>query len=321
LIHIVLTRRYAYTVSTYLASSIGAHAGPVQALPYQDLFRRSELARGTYVLTDFDRLSESLRGQVEEIAGVLDSHGVRRLNRPAGWLSRRELLERLHAEGINPFRAFRLDDLPGDVRYPVFLRLENDHRGVRSGLLNDRAEIDAAATRFRNRHRRRKHPLVVEFSDTMDESGRYRKYGAFCIGGDIIPRHVFFGHAWMLKHPVLHGERELEEEWAYVQANPHADQIREVFALAGVEYGRMDYAVVGDRIRVWEINTNPMIATPDDLTNGARAETAMLFAQRLKAAWASIDTQEGGSAVPLPPMRKPLLNRLRVVRDAFRRWT
>lgn len=139
MIHIVLTRRYAYTVSTYLASTIGAHAGPVQALLYQDLFRRSELARGTYVFTDFDRLSESLRGQVEKIAGVLDSHGVRRLNRPAGWLSRRELLERLHAEGINPFRAFRLDDVPGDVRYPVFLRLENDHRGVRSGLLNDRA--------------------------------------------------------------------------------------------------------------------------------------------------------------------------------------
>jgi hypothetical protein len=46
-----------------------------------------------------------------------------------------------------------------------------------------------------------------------------------------------------------------------------------------------------------------------------------LFAQRLEAAWASIDTQEGGSAVPLPPMRQPLRARLRVVRDAFRRRT
>jgi len=321
LIHIVLTRRYAYTVSAYLASSTAAQAGPVQALAYEDLFRRSELPRGSYVLTDFDRLSETRRRRVDEIAAVLDAHGVRRLNRPADWLSRRELLDRLHAKGINPFRAFRLDDLPGDLRYPVFLRLENDHRGVRSGLLNDRTEVEAASIRFRKRHRRRKQPLVVEFSDTADETGRYRKYGAFCIGGQIIPRHVFFGPEWMLKVPVLHGEAELEEEWAYVQANPHADRIREVFALAGLEYGRIDYAVVGDRIRVWEINTNPMIATPDDLADGARSETVRLFAERLEAAWAAIDTPECGSAVPLPRIRQPLSERLRGVRDLVRRQT
>jgi len=321
LIHIVLTGHHAYTIAAYLASSTGARAAPVQALPYEDLFRRSELARGTYVLTDFDRLSEIRRRQVDEMAEVLDDHGVRRLNRPADWLSRRELLERLHSEGINPFRAFRPADLPGDLRYPVFLRVENDHKGARGDLLNDRSEIGAAANRLRKRGEHPRDMLVVEFSETMDEKGRYRKYAAFCVGRHIIPRHVFFGPAWMLKHPVLLGEAELEEEWAYVQANPHADQIREVFALAGVEYGRMDYAVVGDRIRVWEINTNPMIATPDDSTDGARAQTAQLFAQRLEAAWASIDTPEGGSAVPLPAMRMPLRDRLRAVHEAFRRRT
>lgn len=291
----------------------------MRALPYEDLFRRSELPRGTYVLTDFERLSKSHRRQLEKIAGVLDAHAVRRLNRPADWLSRRELLARLHAEGINPFRAFGLAELPADLRYPVFLRMENDHKGAQGGLLNDRTELDAAVNRLRKRGKHPRDMLVVEFSETIDEKGRYRKYAAFCVGRHIIPRHVFFGPAWMLKTPVFVGEAELEEEWAYVQANPHAAQIREVFALAGVEYGRMDYAVVGDRIQVWEINTNPMIATPDDPTHGLRAQTSQLFAQRLEAAWASIDSSEGGSAVPLPALRMPLRDRLRAVCSAARR--
>jgi hypothetical protein len=319
LIRIVLTRDHAYTVATYLASSTAAKAGPVQALPYEDLLRRSELPRATYILTDFDRLSESRRRQVNEIGGVLDAHGVRRLNRPADWLSRRELLARLHAEGINPFRAFRLAELPRDLRYPVFLRLENDHKGARGGLLENRAELDAAVGRLRKRGGHPRDMLVVEFSETTDEQGRYRKYAAFRVGQHIIPRHVFFGPGWMLKTMVLAGEAELEEEWAYAQANPHADEIREIFELAGVEYGRMDYAVVGDRIRVWEIN--PMIAAPNDPPHGVRAQTAQLFAQRLGAAWASIDTPEGGSPVALPALRTPLRDRLRVVRDAFRRRT
>jgi hypothetical protein len=309
-IHIVLTQRYAYTISEYLASSAAVRAGAVQALAYEDLFRRSELPWGTYVLTDFDRLSAPRLRQVEALAGALAQAGARVLNRPARWLSRLELLRRLYAEGVNPFRAFRLGEVPDDVRYPVFLRLENDHRGVRSGLLHSREEVDAAARGLRKRHRR-KGPLLVEFSDTKDGEGRYRKFGAFRIGDRIIPRHVFFGREWMLKVPMLHGAEELEEEWAVVQANPHEDQLRAVFDLAGVEYGRIDYTVVDDRIRVWEINTNPMIATPEDLAEGVRARTAALFAERLAAAWKAIETPEAERAIRLPRMRTPLGERLR----------
>jgi hypothetical protein len=31
----------------------------------------------------------------------------------------------------------------------------------------------------------------------------------------------------------------------------------QIFQLARVQYGRIDYSTIGDRIQVWEINTNP----------------------------------------------------------------
>jgi hypothetical protein len=51
----------------------------------------------------------------------------------------------------------------------------------------------------------------------------------------------------------------LEMERRYLETNPHEQDLRKIFRLARIDYGRIDYAMLGDRLQVWEINTNPHI--------------------------------------------------------------
>ena len=41
--------------------------------------------------------------------------------------------------------------------------------------------------------------------------------------------------------------------------------------MAGIEYGRVDYAIVEDRVQVFEINTNPVVWPAELLLSIARA--------------------------------------------------
>jgi len=51
----------------------------------------------------------------------------------------------------------------------------------------------------------------------------------------------------------------LDEEMHYLQSNPHQAELRRIFDLANIRFGRIDYAVADRCIQVWEINTNPRL--------------------------------------------------------------
>jgi hypothetical protein len=110
----------------------------------------------------------------------------------------------------------------------------------------------------------------VEFCDTRRSDRIYRKYAAFLVGEVLIPRHVFFGMDWNVQHDEeLQAEpRHAEEERRYLEDNPHADQLREIFAIANIRYGRVDYGLLDGRIQTWEINTNPTVFFPPELGAG-----------------------------------------------------
>jgi hypothetical protein len=311
LIHVLLTGRHDYTIAKYLASGGQALSDRLRASAWRDVLRRRALPGGTYILSDFDRLrSRSLR-RVERIADVLQaSDAVRLLNHPARVLGRVALLQRLHADGTNPYAVHRPDALPADVRFPVFLRMASDHQGPRSPLLHDRAQVQQAARRLARRGKRRHDMIVVEFQETVDRRGQYRKYGAFRVGDRIVPRHLFFGRQWDRKTPANCEDVQFDEEEAYVRDNPHEGALRAIFDLAGIEYGRIDYALVEDRPCVWEINTNPMISIPEDMTTGRPGVIHALFHERFREALAAIDTQ-GSGEIDLRGTRPGLLQRLR----------
>jgi hypothetical protein len=124
--------------------------------------------------------------------------------------------------------------------------------------------------------------LVVEFCNTADAAGVFRKYSAFVVGEQILPRHLIFGRHWNLKKPDLNSEDLSREQLEYLETNPHESFLRDIFRLAHVDYGRIDYSLAGDVPQVWEINTHP---------------TVLRLAERLTAAFEAIDsgTEEHGT--------------------------
>ena len=53
----------------------------------------------------------------------------------------------------------------------------------------------------------------------------------------------------VVKSPKRVGEARIAEELRYLRENPHEAELREIFSLARVEYGRIDYGVVDGRIQ------------------------------------------------------------------------
>jgi hypothetical protein len=169
------------------------------------------------------------------------------------------------------------------------LRVANDHGGSVSPLLRDATALAAALADLARARVSVDDKIVVEFCDTADEAGIYRKYAAFRVGDRIVPRHVFFSRSWQVQGWDLVDDARLGEELAYVERNPHAREVRAVFELAGIDYGRVDYGLTRDgRLQVWEINTNPTIVWP---AVGARAREAVhaAFAVALAPAWRDVD--------------------------------
>jgi hypothetical protein len=92
----------------------------------------------------------------------------------------------------------------------------------------------------------------------------------------------------------------LEKERRYMETNPHERELREIFRLARIDYGKIDYAILGNRLQVWEINTNPNIFPETARHVFARMGQADVerkavtsrFAEDIAVAFAEIDVQD-----------------------------
>jgi hypothetical protein len=244
-----------------------------------------------YIFSDVERLRPPWREFASDVWTALAAApgGVTLLNHPMRSLRRLDLLERLRDLGVNDFRAWPVSVDRQPQRFPVFLRRPNDHDGARSALLGDQAAFDEALAQLERAGERREDLIIVEFCDTAGEDGLYRKYSAFVVQDQVIPRHVFFGRDWMLKAPQLLQSHLLEEERRYIEANPHAPQIASIFDTASIQYGRIDYAVTRDgRLQVWEINTNPFISSSQDGGGALRGWVSDEFSRRFNGALAEL---------------------------------
>src|SRR5262249_51178269 len=138
-----------------------------------------------------------------------------------------------------------------------------DNLGVTSGLLASQSDLEAELARLVAEGRTREGRMIVEFSGARDESGLFRRYGAYCVGGAIVPRDLAFSRRWTTKLTDVEVDaRLLAAEHAYVRDNPHRDALRRIFEIARIDYGRVDYNLVDGRIQVYEINTKPAMYSP-----------------------------------------------------------
>jgi hypothetical protein len=245
----------------------------LRLLSYEEAFRLDALPVGSYVFTDLDRLNPE---QTERAAILWDAlrssgHGLELLNHPVRSMRRYELLRQLRERGINDFDVCRLTDRR-PLRFPVFIRSENEHLGSVTPLLRSPGELEAAIEKLAADGMSREDKIIVEYRDVADARGLHHRYGAYIIGTRIFAGNLFFSRDWMVKRlqpEFAHGEF-LAAEDQYVRTNPHEGMLRPIFTLARIEYGRMDYAMVDGRVQVFEINTNPIAPIVEELLPALR---------------------------------------------------
>jgi len=296
MIYYLATKRHRYTIKQYLASW-GIELMPcIRLLAYEDLHKLRKLPLGTYIFSDIERLTPELAEMAFEAWETLSSvgKGIRLLNHPTCSMRRYELLRTLYERGLNQFNVYRLMELRKPERFPVFLRGENDHDGNQTPLLKSLNELDNTIALFEQQGKILNDKIITEFCDTSDETGIFRKFSAFIIGDQIIPRGILFGQQWMLKSNQnnVTNEQTLWEEQEYIENNPHESLLREIFQLAKIQYGRIDYSILNGVPQVWEINTNPSgltICSTERVERVSGLPISEFFSKQFELAFKAID--------------------------------
>jgi hypothetical protein len=279
MIHFLSTRAHEYTWRRSIehAYTLGDPVikrellGRVTLLSYEELFTRRELAPGTYVFSDLERLTPRETEQAALYWQTLAEAGpsVRLVNHPILSMRRFELLRHLHAAGINRFDAQRLIEPLRLQRFPVFIRSESGHfEEDLSPLLCNPEEIDGVAAQWAESGRNREDKIIVEFVDVSDGAGTFHKYNAHIAGQEIIALGRSEAGSWVVKE--LAHIPEKQEALARHRAE-HGPALLDVMQRARMDFGRIDYALLEGRIQVFEINSNPTIGPAPILLDIVRA--------------------------------------------------
>ena len=259
---------------------------------YDDLFSFEYLPRAAYVFTDLDRLSAERLEQASRSFRMLRKNGLPAYNDPARFLSRYGVLRRLHHEGINEFNAYRVDSIEQPRRWPVFIRADGDHKRPLSDLLHSQEALDQAIEKALGDGAPLSTLLIIEYAAEEVRPGLYRKLSVFRIGERMVGFTCVHDNQWLVKYgkPGIAPIELYEDEYRMVRDNPYGEEMRRVFDLVGLEYGRVDFGLVGGRPQVYEINSNPDVKL-NPKSNGIdmRDQSNALFKQNYLAAVAALD--------------------------------
>jgi hypothetical protein len=279
----LMTRLARHTVGPSLPYFPDDLRRSIRLWSYGSVLKARELPVATYIFSDVERMAPQAKVLAARIWLALERSGrpVRLLNHPIRCMRRPELLRSLFERGINDFNAYPAQRPPAELRFPVFLRSAHDHTGPRSDLIHDRATLDTEIEKLEAAGMPRRDCLIVEFCDTSDADGIFRKYDAFIADGRIVQTDMYFSSRWSVKWNTsrvfdakpLDAPTMTREELGHVDGSRDCSQLHEAIAPTHIQYGRIDYAMLGDRVQIWEVNTNPdllmtelntteMLATP-----------------------------------------------------------
>jgi len=273
MIYFFTHHHHNYTIKSFLdgwGRSVRPH---VTLRNYDELRYASKLAPGGYIFADTDRLDRNCRSYVEAVGELVAARNWPMLNRPAKLVYRVDLLKKARDAGLSRVAAYRIDQIPSDLRYPAFVRIDDDHTGRLGPICNDRAALDESMKAFADVPREKL--FVFEFADARGGYGVYRKYAVQNTNGTLTPRHIMFSHEWVVKYTKLVDPHLLVEEEQFITNMPPeiAEQARKIFELAGTSYGRLAFGLIDGRVQPWEINLNPMLAKSPDQVDLGRLRT------------------------------------------------
>ncbi len=231
-------------------------------LAWDQIAARQELRLGSYVFLAIDQMSPTEKEIALQCWEKLSQarSDITLINHPSTVLLRYDLLQTCYERKRNAFRVRRGLDFLRCEKFPVFLRREHDHNSSISGLLFTRRELARAIAKSLYLGYRLRDLIIVEYCDTVDGAGMFRKYSSFIVGDRVLPHTLMHSDHWITKsHGRVVDAATAREELDYVQKNPHSEWLRDTFALANIRYGRIDYGLLDGEPQVWEINTNPTI--------------------------------------------------------------
>jgi hypothetical protein len=249
-------------------------APPIELLDYDRLFASRTLPRAAYVFTDLDRLAPWDLELAAAVYRDLAAAGVPVLNDPARAKTRFALLRALHQAGVNQFNAYRLDEGLRPARYPVFLRRAAGHGHPSSGLLEDWDAVQREIASALSAGVPESSLLLIEYAAEPVSPGVFRKLALSRIGSRYLPQVCVHDRNWLVKYGKLGiATPELyDDERRILRENPFAEPVRRAFEIAGIEYGRADFGLVGGRVQIYEINTNPTLKPGLPHPSAQRAE-------------------------------------------------
>ncbi|MFI5426710.1 hypothetical protein [Aeromicrobium sp. UC242_57] len=169
MIYFHATRGYTFTMNSFVHSWDKTLAQKVISVPYGDLDLRAPIPAGLHIFSDFERLRRPeaayVRAFHERLLEHPESYSV--LNSPTRWTGRLGLNQALSDAGINDYRAFRIGDVPPDLRFPAFVRWENEHSGsLGQPVMNHPAIQERADEHARGRLRLQRHSCWSSRSST-----------------------------------------------------------------------------------------------------------------------------------------------------------
>ncbi|HJQ16489.1 MAG TPA: hypothetical protein VJ859_05765 [Allosphingosinicella sp.] len=276
--------RHLYTFGVFAAFYAKEIGSALRIIPYQKIDQIESFPPGAYIFTDFDRLTPRARARLGKVVDDFEAGGWLVLNHPSRARGRFDLLRTLHAEGLNNFNVYRLAGWREAKRFPVFIRAEGGHGNVLTKLLPTSLALQDEVERLTREGAASPDLMIVEFGNARGADGKFRKYSAYRVGNEIYAQHCFSSREWWIKYADNEfGEAEYEEHLNYVAENPHRDQLKKIFDLARIDYGRIDYCVVNDAIQTFEINTNPTVLQITAARQGDMSSYARLHEDALKA--------------------------------------
>jgi tetratricopeptide (TPR) repeat protein len=292
----VVARGFEFTLKPVLRDPL---APRVSTLPYDEALAMPALANATYIFADVDRLNVSDLTRAAQLYRRLQEGGCRVLNDPAKVRKRFALLRGLYLAGLNPNNAHLADEGWSKVKFPVFIRVADAHDGPLSDLISDQAELERALEAAVMAGIPRSTIVIVEYAAEPVGPGIYRKSAVHRVNERLITTINWHSRDWRVKGDQggLADEALYDEELSAVRENRYASQASEIFRFANIDYGRLDFGLVGGRLCVYEINTNPTIFAPGAHSFQQRMESSQLRWSRFLEALHAIDTEENSAII------------------------
>lgn len=225
---------------------------------HSDILNERIRATGKILLSGIEALPLSEQDAI--CHALRTSREVTRIcNQPSAVPRRYAHLHALRSAGFNEIRVwFGRDVLEADA-FPVALRhvvtgsMLSPIIVSREGLMNACGRLACDLEQV----------LGVQLCLHQGPDDLYRKYSCFVVGNITIPAHLHLGQHWIVRgrNRVRTSEAKAEEV-AYLDADPHREELCQAAALCGVDFARVDYGILGGRVQVFEFNMTPGLGVP-----------------------------------------------------------